>query len=192
MISRIAHRYGQALFLEAAERGELDRVRKDAAMVEQVFAQEALLNQLFASPVVAAERKLTVITEVFGASVAPLTLNLMKLMNAKNRDAEIRGTLAAFTELYNERKGIVRVLVSSAVELDAAQRAAIEQRVREYTGKESVEAEFRIDADLIGGFTVRLGSTLLDGSLRRQIDRLRTHLASGAESNIGSNGRSAA
>jgi F-type H+-transporting ATPase subunit delta len=86
--------------------------------------------------------------------------------------------LDAVIAMHRDREGIVASSISSAVQLDDAQRARLEAMLAERSGKR-VEAEYHVDPSLIGGITVRLGDTVYDGSVRRQLQRLRTRFITG-------------
>jgi F-type H+-transporting ATPase subunit delta len=81
----------------------------------------------------------------------------------------------------NERLGIVVAQISSAHALGDAEKQELEKALRVRTGKQ-VRMRFSIDSGLIGGVTAQVGSTIYDGSVRGQLDRLRSELAGRATS----------
>lgn len=179
MYTRVAFRYASALFAEAKEQGVLDAVQKDMASIKEQFRNHPLLQSFLQNPTIGRSKKLTLFTEAFKPVLSPLSFMFLQLLNSKGREAELDSCLGAFEELYNDYRGIAKVVIRSAVELDEAQKNAIKEKVREQTGKNSVLASYEIDAGLIGGFTVQMGNTVLDGSIRRQLERLRTQLNEG-------------
>ena len=85
--------------------------------------------------------------------------------------------VAAFQQVIRERQGITEAQVSSAVELNAPQKAELESTLGRLTGKR-VEAKFSLEPELLGGAVVRVGDTVYDGSLRSRLNELRARLAS--------------
>lgn len=85
----------------------------------------------------------------------------------------------AVFELRREREGILVTSVHSAVDLSDGQRAALQSALERASGKR-VETQYGVDAELMGGLTVRLGDTVYDGSVRRQLRRLRDRFVSGS------------
>jgi len=83
----------------------------------------------------------------------------------------------AFDKRLDERRGIVRAEVSSAHELAAQEKAELAAALTKLTGRK-VEAQYRLDPALLAGTVVRVGSTIYDGSVRTQLERLRERLAS--------------
>jgi F-type H+-transporting ATPase subunit delta len=85
--------------------------------------------------------------------------------------------IAAFQHVIRERQGITEAQISSAVELNAAQKKAMSSTLERLTGKR-VEAKFSLEPELLGGAVVRVGDTVYDGSLRSRLNELRARLAS--------------
>jgi len=83
----------------------------------------------------------------------------------------------AFSALLDARQGIAQASVTSAAELTAKERAEMDAALAKLTGKK-VQAQFKTDPALIGGAVVRIGSTIYDGSVRAQLDRLRARMIS--------------
>jgi len=83
----------------------------------------------------------------------------------------------AFSALLDARQGITQATVTSPAELTVEERAELGTALAKLTGK-NVQAQFKTDAALIGGAVVKIGSTIYDGSVRAQLDRLRVRMIS--------------
>jgi F-type H+-transporting ATPase subunit delta len=136
------------------------------------------LRRFLESPVVSRPRKKAVVKELFGASVAPAVLGFVNLLVDKQREGELPGIIEQFARLRDERLGIVGAEVASAVDLSSAQQEQIVRQLKQYTRKD-VRLETRRDPSLRGGIIVRIGDTVLDASVRRQLERLRDQLVAG-------------
>lgn len=180
--SRVASRYASALLTSALQANILDDVRKDVHVLRTALTASRELLNVLKSPIVRYEQKKQALTNIFADKLAPLTMHFLLLLLDKRREGELPSILAAFNELYNQHKGIVEVKVLSAVELDDAQKNAILDKVKRYTGK-SVVPSYSIDKALIGGFLVKMGDTVLDGTVKHQLENLKKALADGVLSN---------
>ena len=111
-----------------------------------------------------------------GIGEAPL--NLARLLRRKGRLALGPSIASYFRELLDERRGIARAEVRTAVEIGDERRRWFADRLAELTGKE-IEVDAQVDPDLIGGVVVRIGDRLIDGSTRSRLRGLRTRLERG-------------
>ena len=170
--TRIAHRYAEAL-LEAAEDGKvLEKVVVDAQHLQSLIAASREFRLFLLSPVIKREKKETIFKELFGASVAPLTLRFLSLLAEKGREDALQNILQELSRLYDERRGIVTVQIKAASELSKQQNEVLIKHFRDYA-KKDVRIDVALDRRLIGGFIARFGDTMFDGSVRRQLEVLR-------------------
>ena len=107
--------------------------------------------------------------------VTATQLNLFRLLRRKGRLALGPDINSFFRELVDEERGVARAVVTSAVELDADRRTALEQRLAQQTGKR-ITLETQVDPSILGGLVVRIGDRLVDGSTRARLRALRTQL----------------
>ncbi|MEK7284956.1 MAG: ATP synthase F1 subunit delta, partial [Chloroflexota bacterium] len=92
--------------------------------------------------------------------------------------ALLTAVATTYGELVDQRAGIVKAKITTPVELEEAQRSAFVQRLERSSGKK-LRATFTVDPSLVGGAKVQLGDHLIDGSIRAQLERLRTQLVAG-------------
>lgn len=105
----------------------------------------------------------------------PFTRNLLRLLVDNGRLAELPSVAATFRELVKQQLGQLDVSITTAVELPAALRAQLEERLSTSTGKQ-VTLHTSVDPEIIGGLVVQHGDTLIDTSLRSRLDQLRLRL----------------
>lgn len=180
--TRVALRYASALLESSLQANILDDVRKDVDLLRTALGASRELVNVLKSPIIRHEQKKQALTNIFSAKIAPLTMNFLLLLLEKRREGELPTIVAAFNDLYNQHKGIIEVQVSSAIELDEAQKNAIIDKVKQYTGK-NVLPSYNLDKSLIGGFSVRMGDTVLDGTVKHQLENLKKALAAGVLNN---------
>jgi F-type H+-transporting ATPase subunit delta len=175
-LSVVAERYAAALADVAAERKNSEEVKGELqAFVEAFFLIPDLRNAL-ESPALNAELKRKVIAEIAAKmGIHSEVRNFIYLVVDHRRTEMLPEILEAFREELNARLGIVEAEVTSARELSAGEKKELTSVLEKRTGKK-VEARFQEDRELLGGAVVRLGSTIYDGSVRDQLDRLREKL----------------
>ena len=110
--------------------------------------------------------------------IAPVELNLFRLLRRKSRLALGASIASYFRELWDEERGIERAVVRTAVPLGDVERVAIAQRLARDSGKQ-VALEAEVDPTILGGVVIRIGDRLVDGSTRTRLRALRERLQQG-------------
>ena len=175
-MSAVVERYAAALAEVALERKLAGKVRSDLGAFVEVFLSSADLRNALGTPVVSNDVKHKVIHEVtakMGVDVA--VQNFLYLIVDHRRTEILHEIPAALQQQLNMRMGIAEADVSSARELSGAEKQQLTAMLERRTGKK-IEASFREDKTLLGGAVVRVGSTIYDGSVREQLNRLRERL----------------
>jgi F-type H+-transporting ATPase subunit delta len=178
MLSVVASRYAKALVDVVTETPGLN----SADVVDQLHSVQALiassqeLRGVLASPAVSPSRKRSVMSKL----IAPLDLltavrNFVLVVIDHRRIDEFNSIVEGFETLLDERLGYVRADVRSAHELSPEQRGALEAQVARVSGRKA-RLKYSIDPALIAGVVARVGSTVYDGSVRGQLDKLRARL----------------
>jgi F-type H+-transporting ATPase subunit delta len=172
----LASRYAAALADVALEQKSGARVKKDLAAFVDTFFGSADLRNFIESPAVGPEMKHTVVEEVAAKmDLAPAVRNFAYVIVNHRRTEMLREIQQAFETELNVRLGIAEAEVTSARELNAADKERVTKALERRTGMK-IEAHFRRDDSLVGGAVVRVGSTVYDGSVRDQLTRLRERL----------------
>ena len=177
-MSAVAERYAAALADVAVERKNSETVKRNLAAFVEAFSSIADLRNALESPALNAEVKRKVIAEVAGKMGLDVAVRNFIYLVVDHRRTEVLPEIEqAFLSELNERLGIVDAEVTSAHELNDDEKRQLSTVLEQRTGKK-VEARFQIDGALLGGAVVRLGSTIYDGSVRTQLERLRARLES--------------
>lgn len=177
-MSALAQRYAAALADVAFEHKDAGKTRKDLADFVQVFAASVDLRNLLSNPSVAADAKKSVMAEIAAKMGAHEEVrNFLFILIDQGRTAIAVEIQQAFESEMNRRLGIVEAVITSAHELSANEKSRLAQSLERVTGKK-VQAAYELNPHLIGGTTVRIGSTIYDGSVREQLNRLRAQLES--------------
>lgn len=170
--SGLAERYASALYSLAAESDAVDQVLKDLAEVSAALDESDDLRRMVASPGITYEsqtKAILAIGERLG--VGDLTRKFLGLIAQQGRLFAIARIIRAYRERVARERGEIEAEVVSAVPLDDEQTAAVREAVAKFAGK-SVTMSIRVDPELIGGLVVRVGSRMIDASLRTKIAQL--------------------
>ncbi|MCX7800199.1 MAG: ATP synthase F1 subunit delta [Fimbriimonadales bacterium] len=172
MDARIAQRYAKAAFAAAAKVGAVREVEAELDALAEMFSRPGAWRDWLLSPRVARDAKIQRLPEVLGGRAHPLTVALLALMLRKGRQQELPAVAEAFRELRRESERVVHAQVVSARELDERERAELVESLQRRVGKQ-VEPTFATDPSLLGGVRVSIDNTVLDGTVRGSLRRLR-------------------
>jgi F-type H+-transporting ATPase subunit delta len=179
-----AARFARALFdVALQERADLDAVRQQLTGFAELVTGHEVLERTLMNPVVPAVRKRAVIEALFerGGQPTPILRKLLALLADSDRLALVPELAAAFEQRLMDHRRVVRAELATAIELPADQVAELRAGLARATGRD-VQMETRVDPALIGGAVARIGSTVYDGSVTRQLERLKQSLVESAQS----------
>lgn len=175
-MSSAALRYASVLADVALARGNAEAVRAGLEGFVEAAAGSAELRNFLANPAVPLESKQAVLEKIVARLGAGAELRNFLFLLVDHRRTELLGEIgAAFEVELRTRLGVAEAQVLSARELSAGEKAELTGALERVTGKK-IEARYGLDAGLIGGAVVRIGSTIYDGSVREQLGRLRARL----------------
>jgi len=174
----LAQRYAAALADVALEQDAAASIRKSLDEFCAALEGSPDLGNFLISPAVSRENKQAVIEKIAARIGAGKVFRNFLLVVSDNRRTGLLPEIAsAFHSVLLERMGVAEAQVTSAAELTAGQKKQLGAALERLTGKK-VEARYFLAPALMGGAVVRIGSTVYDGSVREQLERLRSRLAS--------------
>ena len=169
----VGARYAQALFELAKGQGDVAAVEADLKSLKAMRAESADLRTLIGSPTFDSAQKGNGLAAIGDAAkFGPTTRKFLGLVAANRRASAIPAMITAFERLAAEDRGAVSAEVTTAMPLSAAQSKALSAALRTALGKDP-EIETRVDAAILGGIKVRVGSRLYDASLKSRLDSLK-------------------
>jgi F-type H+-transporting ATPase subunit delta len=175
---RVAQRYASAFLQVAQQDKTVDSVARDLALIGETLRGSRELRLLVRSPVVSGPKKVAVFRVLFGTRVGKDTLAFVELLIEKHRETLLPEVIAEYKSLCDALLGIITVGVTSAVAVDREQQARLQSELERYTGKK-VRLQLQLDASVKGGLVIRIGDTVRDASLKRQLDLLKERFVSG-------------
>ena len=173
MMASMAGRYAAALFELAKEQKQLDQVARDISAFQAMLAGSADLRRLVRSPVIAAEGQARALDAILSRSgISGFTGNFLKLLVRNRRLFAVADMLRAFQALLARERGEVSADVASAHPLSAEQMQVLSDSLKASIGKQ-VQIRTRVDPNLLGGLIVKVGSKMIDSSLRTKLNNLK-------------------
>lgn len=168
----ISTRYANALMRLASDKNLFEEISADVDLVYNTFRGSRELQVFLKSPVIKSENKVDVLAGLFKGKISPDTLAFLEFIVKKNREELIYLIVQQYIHLRDEKLGRTNAQVVSVLELNDEQKEKLKNRLEELT-KKKVRLTFSTDSRLVGGFIVRIGDTVLDASLKRQLELLR-------------------
>jgi len=171
--SGMAGRYATALFEAALEQKAIDAVRNDLDRFDALVAESEDLQRLVRSPVFTAEQQNKALSAVLAkADISGLAANFLLLVARKRRLFAVREIIKAYRALVARHKGEVTAHVTVAEKLSDAHLAALSDALKSVT-KQDVRIDLEVDPAIIGGLVVKLGSRMIDSSLRTKLNAIK-------------------
>lgn len=169
---RINTNYAKALFLVAADTGQLDDVCQDMRLVNKTCADNHMLNVVFANPIIREDKKIAILKDLFESKVSKVSMLFISFVVKKRRTINLKGISNAFIELYRKEKNIVLSHLVTATPVDDSALQMVKKTVGDYTGKE-VEMDAQVQPDIIGGFSVSFENNMYDARISTAVAQLR-------------------
>lgn len=173
IVSGMAGRYATALFELALEEKALDKVRKDLDSFNALIAESPDLARLVRSPVFGADERARALDAVLKkAKIDGLAAKFLSLAASNRRLFAVPQMISAFRKLVARHNGEVSADVTAAEQLSDAHLKALKGALNAITGKD-VDLSVKVDPAIIGGLVVKLGSRMVDSSLRTKLNSIK-------------------
>lgn len=173
--ARVGKRYAQALFGTAQRFDVVQAVEDDLKSIVSLMEKDKGFRDFVLAPYTSREEKVKIIERIFSDRITALTMQVLRVMLEKRREGEIEAVHNEFVVLRRAATDTIFVTVTSAEALDEGQRKALISKIEQSTAKK-VEAEFNVEAALLGGVKVTFGNYVLDGSVKGALAHLRDRL----------------
>ncbi|MEM6333487.1 MAG: ATP synthase F1 subunit delta [Planctomycetota bacterium] len=174
--SPVADAYAQALVELAEERSQLDEIADECFQLGNLLASDADFRQLMTSPMINADQRAGVIDRLFKDKITDTLRCFLLTLNRKKRIAHLGEVFIAFGRLINERRGVIDVEAVVAQEMPADQADGIKGRLSERLAGKTVNLAQRVDPALIGGLALRVGDTMIDGSVATRLNLMKRNM----------------
>jgi F-type H+-transporting ATPase subunit delta len=173
IVSGMAGRYATALFELALEGNAVDQVQSDLKAFAALVASSPDLQRLVRSPVFGADEQAKALDAVLDkASISGIAKNLLRVVTANRRLFAVDQIIRGFNAMVAAHKGEVTAQVTVAEPLNDARMNDIRNALRQVTGKD-VKVDVTVDPSIIGGLKVKVGSRMVDASLRTKLNSIK-------------------
>ncbi|MFT6747436.1 MAG: F-type H+-transporting ATPase subunit delta [Glaciecola sp.] len=174
--TKAARTYAKSLLDLAVEQGVLEDVKNDMELILKVCEESKELQAVLSSPVVPADKKLTVLNELFGKKVSKLTSSFIQLIVAKGRGSLLANISFSFADLYLANKNILRAVIKSVDGVGDILKKKVAELVKATYDKEVLIEEEK-DETLIGGFVITIGDKQINASISQQLANMQNALS---------------
>lgn len=172
-VSGVSGRYATALFELARDEKAVDAVKADLDRFDALLNDSADLARLVRSPVFTAEDQIKALSAVLAkAGIGGIAANFLKVLTANRRLFTVAETIRAFRALIARFKGEATAEVTVAEPLSDKNLDALKAALKAVSGKD-VDLNVKVDPSIIGGLTVKLGSRMVDSSLRTKLNSIK-------------------
>jgi len=173
IVSGMAGRYATALFELALESKAVDQVQSDLKAFDAMVGSSPDLTRLVRSPVFSAEDQAKALAAILDkAGIKGIAANFLRVVAANRRLFAVREIIRGFNALVARHKGEVVAEVTVAEQLNDARMTDIRDALKQVTGKD-VQVDVTVDPSIIGGLKVKLGSRMVDASLRTKLNSIK-------------------
>ena len=171
--SGLAGRYATALYELAEADKQLDTVAQDLSAISDMVADSDDLSRLIRSPVIARDDQIAAMDAILTeAGVSELTKRFIGVVAQNRRLFALTGMIKQFQGILARRRGELTAEVTTAQALTDAHRQAIEDGLKKAMGTK-VAVDARVDEDLLGGLMVKVGSRMIDSTIKTKLQQLR-------------------
>lgn len=181
--STVLKRYASALLDLAEKSKSTDSIQKDFGVLRAMLAESTDFVQFVRSPLSGKKQQAEVMNTLLEKQkLNTLTMNFVGVLIQNRRLNVLEGVMDAFDRMVSERKGVVRVLVETAHQLNAKQKEGVSVKISSALGKDVI-IDAQVVPEIIGGTVITIGSYMIDDSVRRKIERLGAALTGSANQN---------
>jgi F-type H+-transporting ATPase subunit delta len=172
-----AARYSRALLeVSIKEHGDLQQIEQELAAFVDLLTQHPALAKVLLNPAIPVQRKQATVAELIGRlHTPPVLAKLIALLAERDRLVLLPDLLASYRDRLLDHQNVVRAEVTTAVPLAAERTKGIEQALARVTGR-TVTLAAKVDPAIIGGVVARVGSTVYDGSVTTQLQKMKNRL----------------
>ncbi len=171
-VYRISYRYANSLFKLAEEKNILTSIAQDAELVYSIISSSKELRALLKNPVIKSDKKKELLSKILGGKISDDMMKFIDFVVEKNREDILVDIMQEFLNLRDNKEGILRIQVITAVEINDDLKKEIE-KVLENMERKKIQSSYVINPNILGGYVIKFKDTVIDASLTHQLERLR-------------------
>jgi F-type H+-transporting ATPase subunit delta len=172
VLSKVAGPYAEALLDLAKLSDALKETTNDMNIVSDFLKSSSDLKKFLGNPLITRDAKKSVINDIFGECISGSTLNFLLLLVDRTRIQILENIAQKFLSLSYEQESIQIAKITSSIQLSEEQQREIGRKLKKITSAKRIKLALRVDPQLIGGFTIEIGSKMIDTSIRSQLNQI--------------------
>ena len=172
VLSKVAVPYAEALLDLAQSNDSLKETTNDMNFVSQILGDSSDLKKFLGNPLITKDAKKNTVKDIFGEQIDASTLKFLWLLVERGRIEVLESIAQKFLELSFKQESIEIAKITSSIQLSAEQQKDISDKLKVLTGAKQIKLALKVDPSLIGGFTIEIGSKLIDTSIRGQLRKI--------------------
>jgi F-type H+-transporting ATPase subunit delta len=172
VLSKVAVPYAEALHDLAKSNDSLKETTNDMNIVSQFLANSSDLKKFLGNPLITKDAKKNVVKDILGEQIGESTLKFLLLLVERGRIEVLESIAQKFLELSFKQDSIEIAKITSSIQLSAQQQKEIAEKLKVITGAKQIKLALKVDPALIGGFTIEIGSKMIDTSIRGQLKQI--------------------
>ena len=172
VLNKVAEPYAEALLDLAKSKDSLKETTNDMNIVSQFLANSSDLKKFLGNPLITKDAKKNVIKDILGEQISGSTLKFLLVLVDKGRIEVLEVIAQKFLELSYKQDSIEIAKITSSIQLSAEQQKTIAEKLKAITGAKQIKLALKVDPQLIGGFTIEIGSKMIDTSIRGQLKQI--------------------
>jgi F-type H+-transporting ATPase subunit delta len=172
VLSKVAEPYAEALLDLAKSNDSLKETTNDMNIVSQFLANSSDLKKFLGNPLITRDAKKNVVNDILSDQISGGTLNFLLLLVDRSRIELLDNITQKFLELSYKQESIEIAKITSSIQLSANQQKDIAEKLKVITGAKQIKLALKVDPQLIGGFTIEIGSKMIDTSIRGQLAQI--------------------
>ena len=175
MAQLVAGRYANALFDLALESSEIDTFEEEVKIVLDTMNKDKEFLNVLNHPQISGEEKFSILENTFKGKISNEIMGLFSVALRKNRETQIVDMLTVFLNKVEKHKGIETAFVTSAKPLSENQVKSIKEKLSKNLNKQ-IFSQADVDESLLGGVRIKVAGHIIDGSIKKQLDDLKSQL----------------
>jgi F-type H+-transporting ATPase subunit delta len=172
VLSKVSVPYAEALLDLAKSNDSLKETTNDMNIVSQFLANSSDLKKFLGNPLITKDAKKNVVKDILGEQIGDNTLKFLLLLVERGRIEVLESIAQKFLELSFKQDSIEIAKITSSIQLSAQQQKEIAEKLKVITGAKQIKLALKVDPALIGGFTIEIGSKMIDTSIRGQLKQI--------------------
>jgi len=174
IVPGMAGRYATALFELTLEEKAVDAVRQDLDRFDALIVESSDLNRLVRSPVFGADERLKALSAILDkAGIKGIAANFLRVITTNRRLFAVRDMIRGYRMLLARHRGEVTARVTVADKLSDKNLDALKSALKSVTGGKDIDLEVDVEPAIIGGLVVKIGSRMIDSSLRTKLNAIK-------------------